>query len=177
MKTLEMKRLVIIILALIITGFSVYGQQDKAPSPRTVSELPAVFRIGEYESFYSHLYAEYPGFLLSETGNNMNAAFEKWLNMIYAMEEHSKALNFDLNGLKVWLNIFFDKEGGIDYLQFHKKPYSKNIDDKELKAFFSSFIKSYKMPISADEKFNHSGSAGFPTFGQTMLEAHKPKDQ
>lgn len=172
-----MKQLIITTLFFFSSGIFAIGQESVDKFPRTISELPGVFQIGEYESFYKNLYAEYPGFLLSETGNNMNAAFEKWLNMIYAMEEHSNTLDFDLNGLKVWLNVFFNEDGSIDFLQFHKKPYSKNIDEKELKAFFNSFINEYKMPITAEGKFNHSGSAGFPTFGKTRLEAKKPNGQ
>ncbi|MBY5957704.1 hypothetical protein KUV50_06160 [Membranicola marinus] len=141
--------------------------------PRTASELPKVFLIGEYESFYSSLYEEYPGILLHQTENDMDKAFEKWLMVLHAMEVHSEKIDYDIKGLKVWLQIFFEESGEIDHILFFKKPLSKNIDDQELIAFFRSFIKDYVLPIEATENFNHSGSASFPTYGHAPLEARR----
>ncbi|GAA5220892.1 hypothetical protein [Membranihabitans marinus] len=160
-----------ITISFFLLSQALYGQDVE--KPLTIGQLPPVFHIGEYENLYPELYKAYPGFLLSVTNNNMNAAFEKWLNMIYAMESHAELLDFDIKGLKIWINVFLDEKGHIDYFQYFKKPYSKNINDKELEAFFKSFIGQFKMEVSAESPFNHSGSASFPSFGGKPLEANK----
>lgn len=144
--------------------------QSPDNEPRTTSELPKVFLIGEYETLYSSLYKEYPGILIHQTGNDMDKAFEKWLQVLYAMEKHSEKIDYDLKGLKVWLQIFFEESGKIDHILFFKKPLSRNINDRELVAFFRSFMRDYQLPIEATQNFNHSGSASFPTYGHSPLQ-------
>ena len=149
--------------------------QAPVQEPRTISELPKVFLIGEYEDLYTSLYEKYPGILLHQTENDMDKAFEKWLLMLYAMEEHADKIDYDLKGIKIWLQVFFNVSGKIDHILFFKKPLSKNIDDQELVAFFTSFVRHFQLPIDAHENFNHSGSASFPTYGHSPLEAKKEK--
>lgn len=173
MKTLIKLTFVLAILSILSPAHS----QTEEKAPRTVSELPKVFLIGEYESMYIDLYDAYPGILLSESANDMDKAFEKWLYIVYSMEEHAQKIDYDLKGLKLWLHLFFDQYGKIDYLMFHKKPVSKNIDDKELSAFFRSFIRDFRLPVEARQKFNHSGSASFPTYGPSPLEAFRDSEK
>ena len=153
--------------------FSVLVAQEPVENPRTTSELPQVFLIGEYENLYEGLYQKYPGILLHQTGNDMDEAFHKWLHMLYAMEVHADKLEYDLKGIKVWLQVFYNQSGKVDHILFFKKPLSRNIPDAELVAFFRSFIRDYQLPIDALQNFNHSGSASFPTYGNAQLEAKK----
>lgn len=154
---------------------SVIMAQAPNEAPRTISEMPKVFMIGEYEDLYSSLYEQYPGILLHQTENDMDQAFEKWLQMLYAMEEHGERIDYDVKGLKVWLQVFFNQTGKIDYILFFKKPLSKNINDKELVAFFRTFMKDFQLTIDARENFNHSGSASFPTYGHSPMEVRKDR--
>ncbi len=147
--------------------------QTPAQEPRTISELPKVFMIGEYEDLYTSLYEKYPGILLHQTENDMDKAFEKWLQMLYAMEEHADKINYDLKGIKIWLQVFFNQSGKIDHILFFQKPLSKNIDNQELVAFFTSFIRNFQLSIDAHENFNHSGSGSFPTYGHSPMEVRK----
>ena len=151
--------------------FSMGFTQEPVQKPRTTSELPKVFLIGEYENLYSGLYAKYPGILLHQTNNNMDQAFHKWLQMLYAMEVHADKIDYNLKGVKVWLQVFYDRSGKIDHILFFKKPLSKNVPDAELVAFFKSFLRDYQLSIEAVENFNHSGSASFPTYGNSPVEA------
>ncbi|SRR5690606_14184597 len=162
------------IATLIFSVVSFYGfAQNPVENPRTVSELPKVFLIGEYESMYSALYKEYPGILLHQTENDMDKAFQKWLLMLYAMEDHAQKIDYDLKGIKIWLQVFYDESGSIDHILFFKKPLSRNVNDAELVAFFRSFLRDFQLPIEASQNFNHSGSASFPTYGHSPLEAKK----
>lgn len=145
---------------------------QEASGPRTLAELPKVFLIGEYESMYAKLYKNYPGLLISESANDMETAFNKWLNLIYSMEDKSHKMGLDLKGLKIWIHVFFDKSGKIDHIMFHKKPHSKQVDNEELRAFLKDFIEDYTLSIKSEQNFMHSGSASFPTYGYAPLEAN-----
>ncbi len=140
---------------------------------KSLKELPVAFIIGEYDYMYAELYEEHPGILLEVCDNSLDAAFEKWLHMIYAVEDYSKQIDFDLNGLKIWLNVFWAEDGTIDNVAYYLKPNSRHVKDAEIRAFFKSFVTHYRLPIDAGVAFNHSGSASFPTFGNSPQEVKK----
>ena len=128
-----------------------------------VLTLPRVFQIGEYEDQYGLLYETYHDILLTVCHDDMNLAFGKWMDMIAEMEAYAESIDFDLNGVKIWLKVFWNADGTIQYVSFYRKPNSINIDTAELSAFLSSFINRYQMPINTNLKYTHNGSAQFPT--------------
>ncbi len=141
-----------------------YGQ-DGPSSVHEAQELtlPKVFLIGEYEEQYGQLYETYQSILLSVCDDDMNLAFDKWMDMLAAMEAYATDIDFNLNGIKVWLKVFWNEDGSIEYLSYYLKPNSLNIDTDDLSAFFSSFMNRYKLPLKAGIKFTHNGTAQFPT--------------
>jgi hypothetical protein len=130
----------------------------------TDSIAPKVFMIGEYERQFEALMQEHSMLLLTACNNDMNFAFEKWQGMLGAMETHSEKVNFDLKGVKLWLNVFWEEDGGIKHIAFHLKPNSRNVDTDKLSLFLISFINNYRFPLVVGEKFSHYGMATFPTF-------------
>ena len=130
--------------------------------PKKLS-LPKVFQIGEYEDQYGLLYETYHDILLSVCGDDMTLAFDKWMDMIAEMEAYAQQIDFDLNGVKIWLKVFWNEDGTIQHISFYRKPNSINVDVAEMSAFLSSFMNRYKMPINTNLKFTHNGSAQFPT--------------
>lgn len=124
--------------------------------------LPKVFLIGEHEDRYGALYEEYHEILLAVCKNDMTVAFDRWMHMVTEMEEYAKTIDFDLNGVKVWLKLFWNNTGAIDHLSYYLKPDSRNIEVAELSAFFSSFMNHYTLPVESTVKFTHNGSAQFP---------------
>lgn len=159
-----------ILLALLISFqvLLVVAQNDRSslvieePQVKELS-LPKVFQIGEYEEQYGLLYEVYHDILLTVCNDDMNLAFSKWMDMIAEMESYAHQIDFDLNGVKIWLKVFWNEDGSIRYLSYYRKPNSRNIDPSELSAFLSSFMNVYKMPINSKVKFTHNGSAQFPT--------------
>ncbi|MCB0685242.1 MAG: hypothetical protein KDC53_01920 [Saprospiraceae bacterium] len=136
--------------------------------------LPKVFQIGEYEEQYGLLYEIYHDILLTVCHDDMNLAFNKWMDMITEMEAYAHQIDFDLNGVKIWLKVFWNEDGRIRYLSYYRKPNSRNIDPVELSAFLSSFMNVYKMPIDTTVKFTHNGSAQFPS---TLIPLETRNDQ
>ncbi len=101
--------------------------------------------------------------LLTACDYDIELAYGKWISMIKEMEAYSNRIDFDINGVKVWLNVFFEKNGQIGHIGFYLKPNSKNVDNTEFAAFLKSFVNNYSFPHTFDLPFSHYGSAGFPT--------------
>jgi hypothetical protein len=125
--------------------------------------VPSVGMIGEYESAFASLAVENPGILLGVCGNDMDIAYEKWTNMLVAMEDYAESIAYDIDGLKTYFYIFWNRDGTVKHLAFYPKANSRNIPVEELRAFFKGFVKEYHMTIVASEGYSHYGSATFPT--------------
>lgn len=126
-------------------------------------QLPKAFLLGEHEQTFEKLVMNHQEALLSVCDNDMDLAFNKWMGMIFSMEAYADEISYDLKGVKLWLNIFWEEDGSLKHIAYYLKPNSRNIDTQELTAFFSSFMNHYKFPLVASKKFSHYGSAAFPT--------------
>jgi len=135
-------------------------------------DLPKAFQIGEHEDGYGNLVKLYPESLLNISKDSIELAYVNWMYLLYDMEKHSKKIDFDLKGLKIWLNVFWNKNGNIDYISYYPKPNSRNMDFKHLTAFFIDFVSNYKKRIVGKDNFVHFGSARFPSFAEKYI----PKD-
>ena len=113
--------------------------------------LPKVFLIGEHEDKYERLYKHYETILLSVCNDDMAVAFSKWVTMTHLMEDYSKTIRYNLDGIKLWIKIFWNQDGTISHIAFYLKPKSRLVDVLEIKAFFSSFMNNYKMDIESDD--------------------------
>ncbi len=131
--------------------------------------LPKVFILGEHEKAYEKLFDAHSTVLLEACNDDMDVAFDKWLSMLEEMEAYAISIDYDIKGIKVWLNVFWNKDGSIKHIAYHLKVNSRNIrNPEELTAFFSSFMNHYKFPIVTDRNFSHYGSASFPTFARRI---------
>lgn len=126
--------------------------------------LPLVFIIGEHENEFNQLSLDHPILLLTACDDNMDLAYDKWLNMLEEMEAFSVLNDFDLKGIKMWINVFWGKDGSIQHIAYHLKPRSRNVDTRFLTAFLAEFAKSYRFPLVFSEKYSHYGTANFPVF-------------
>ncbi len=136
-------------------------------APLLAQDSP-VFVLGEQEKKYEQLTRDYSQSLLTACDNDMQVAFDKWLEMMQAMEAYAKKIRFDLNGVSVWFHVFWSPEGNIDNVGFLLRPNSRNIPNADLAAFLSSFIKRYQFPVTSDQPFSHYTGATFPTFSQRV---------
>jgi hypothetical protein len=128
--------------------------------------LPRVFMIGEYEKPYEKMMTDYDKLLLNNYGDDMDKAYQAWTSVIISMEDYSKDLAFNLNGLKLWMNVFFNVDGSIQHLVYYPKPNSRNMEYAQLTQFFLDFCKSYHLKDPVQHKCSHFGSASFPTFAK-----------
>ena len=166
-----MKKIILFLLLTLSVGIlSDISAQFAYAAPGQGSTLPRVFVLGEDEQAYNHLVESYgTSSLLNVCQNDMEKAFGKWLDMMGAMEAYAQKINFDINGVKIWVHVFWSADGTIDHIAYHLKPNSRNIDQQEFTAFLSSFIKNYKFPLTTDGvNYSHYASASFPTFSKRV---------
>ncbi len=135
--------------------------------------VPKVFLIGEHENYYEQLVTECNTMLLSVCKDSMNVAYANWLSMLSDLESFAEANEFEINGVKIWVNVFWNGDGSIRHIVYYPKSTSRNMDFAELSAFFESFIDSYQFPVKHFSCYSHYGSATFPTFSKRYIEQEK----
>ncbi len=135
------------------------------------TDLPAVFMIGEYELAYEAMVVECSGHLLAVCDDSMDEAYKEWLLMLKDMEDFSNTQSFDIRGIKIWLNIFWNEDGTIRHLVFYPKPNSRNMDFEELRNFFNLFVQQYTFSKKSEACFSHYGSAKFPSFAELYIKS------
>ena len=101
---------------------------------------------------------------MSVFNNDIDLAYKGWSEFLMDVEDYASDLNFDIKGVKLWINLYFNADGTIAHLAFFPKPNSRNVPQDQLVAFFKTFVRQYQFPEQAEEGFQHSTSATFPTF-------------
>lgn len=164
-----LKYLIVITLALLL-------DQAYAQSTVTVISAPNVYLIGEYEDQYLALSKEHPATFMSVYHDDIDLAYRAWSNMLMDMEDYAGDLNFDIKGVKLWINLYFNPDGTISQLAFYPKPNSRNVPVDQLTAFFKNFVRDYRLPVKAEKGFQHNASASFPTFFHRDLPETAKRD-
>lgn len=131
---------------------------------------PTVFQIGDQPEAFEKLSEDYEIGLLDVCDNDVKKAHQQWTLMLKAMENYAKANDFDINGLKMWMKVFWEEDGTIKHIAFHLKPTSKNLDRKTLENFLKNFSKSYSIDVKAAENYSQYSSAAFPTLPQLVFD-------
>lgn len=134
-----------------------------------IDSLPAVFQIGQNEEAYESLVSECSNPLLTVCNDSMDLAYRTWMLMLSDMEQYAERSEFDIKGIKIWLNVFWNADGTIKHLVYFPKPNSRNMDFDLLTLFLGKFVKAYKMDALDSSCFSHIGSAAFPTFADYYL--------
>lgn len=159
-----------ILLILIFFVFGIVAPINTQNSGNIANGIPAVFELGTNDDTLGELAENYTGNLMSVCDNSMEKAYKHWMFLLIDMEDYSKKINFDLNGVKIWLNVYWNKNGKIDLISFYPKPNSKNIPNAELKSFLLSFARQYQMEeLNSTIHFVHYGSASFPNHAELMI--------
>jgi len=126
--------------------------------------------IGQNELEYENLVSRCNSPLLTVCQDSMDVAYRLWMGMLSDMEQFAEQSDFDIKGIKIWLNVFWNADGTIQHLVYFPKPNSRNMDFDLLTRFFRKFTSNWAM-ISQDQLcFSHYGSATFPTFAEYYLK-------
>ena len=136
--------------------------------------LPKVFVIGDFQENYEKLFSTYPDILITACNDNLDTAQAAWLSYVTTMENYSKEINFDLEGVSMWVHFFWSKTGEVAHIAYHLQPRSRFVKDDAMLAFLRSYARQHPIEVSAIRAFNHYGSASFPLYYYHQLEASQP---
>ncbi len=154
--------LLTMIIGMCLYTSSLFGQTSG-------NSLPQVFFIGEYQTEYDQLIIKHSEVLLNIHNNSMDKAFNQWTSILTSLEQYSEKRHFDLKGVKIWINVFWDVNGKIKHLAFYPKPNSKNIDYEKMKSVVSDFLESYNgVAFPSKKAYSHYGTANFPIFARLI---------
>jgi hypothetical protein len=135
------------------------------------SYLPSVFIMGEYQNEYDKLISKNSEQLLSVCENSMNVAYNHWNKLMIDIEQYCDSRAFDIKGVKLWVNAFWNKDGELIHIVYHPKPNSKNIDYSKLSNIIADFIKEENPKCLAHTlAYTHYGSASFPVYARLVGE-------
>ncbi|MBK9107004.1 MAG: hypothetical protein IPM92_01140 [Saprospiraceae bacterium] len=156
-----------IIYLLLILQSGVYCQLNKDLIGQQESvQLPRVFMIGEYENLYEKMMVRYDKPLLYIFNDDLQLAFDAWTEVLLDFEDSAKENGFDLNGLKLWINIFFNEDGSLQHIVYFPKPNSRHMQYDKLSNFFYQFSSKYRFRDPVSTRCSHFGSVSFPTFAK-----------
>jgi hypothetical protein len=159
-----MLRFIHILLYFVLLNVAMHAQQNKIVTDKSTK----VFYIGEDEKEYEKLVKNYNTLLFTVCENKMDKAYDSWSLLLKDIEDFTTKQNYDLKGVKLWLNVFWDKDGSIDFIVFYPKPNSKNVNYDQLKMILASFGKSYHSTLKYTSSFSHYGSASFPLLSKSI---------
>jgi hypothetical protein len=154
---------------LLFTSLVVLGQSRYASD----MQVAMVYYIGEDEESYEKMVQEYSTMLFNVCNNDMAKAYDVWSGLMQDFEVYAEKNNTDIKGVRLWLNVFWDKDGSIDYIVFYPKPNSKKINYENIKELLTGFARSYQLPIKYRQKFSHYGSAAFPVISRSITGPEK----
>jgi hypothetical protein len=154
---------------LFLLASATWLQAQSASGTDSSSKVPLTFLISEDDDAYGDLVANTPTSLLDVCDNAMDKAYKKWIYMLADLEEEAENQGFDVKGLKVWINFFWNADGSINHIVYYPKPNSKNIEYKDFTKFLDHFAENYILDVEANSNFAHYGSASFPTFVAQMF--------
>ena len=132
--------------------------------PKQKSKHPAVFLIGENSEAFEELSLEYEGSLITACDNDMDIAYQRWREMLCAVEEYAVKKKYDIKGVKTWIKFFWSPDGTLDHIAYHLQPKSKNVSTKDLTKFFNDFVRHYQFPVASNVVYSHYASAAFPNY-------------
>lgn len=167
-----MYRVILILMVLVFPSVNTFAQKSADGEKKA---YPTVFQIGQLPNAFEELSDDYETGLLDVCNDDVKKAHIQWILMLKEMEKHATANDFNLNGIKMWMKVFWNKNGTIKHIAFHLKPASKNVDRKALEKFLNSFIKSYQGNVKATENFSQYSGASFPTLPQLIFDKKTKK--
>lgn len=149
---------------------SVIAQDSLSSKTNPVLAPLRVSMIGDDESLQSSLNIECSDILINIQGLDMSQAYTIWLSMLSDLEKYADRMSFDIKGLRLWINVYWEEDGSIRHINYYPKPNSKNIDFEQFSHFLNGFANDYRLLLKHSSCFSHFGSASFPTFYDQLLK-------
>ena len=156
---------VFFVFSLLLISMSLSAQKSIEHEERNT---PIAFQISQEPDIFENLSATYNKGLLDVCENDIKKAHQEWSSMLSEIEAFAATQNFDINGVKMWLKVFWNADGSIEHIAFHLKPSSKNIDRVKMQNFLEDFANSYGNNLKSTFSYSQYSSASFPTLPQLI---------
>ncbi len=167
------KRNIIFTLSLTFLSWQL-SASNALPMPAD-STIPNVFVLGQYDGpVFESMKKDYDAALVTACKNDVETAYYCWIHMLKHIETHATKSNFDINGVKMWLYVFWEKDGTIAYMSYFLKPNSKNVKAEDMTNFLNDFRKIYTFPVKFDRKFSNYSTANFPVMIEKPAQNTSP---
>lgn len=124
--------------------------------------IPKVINGAQHGPLLDELSGQYPSSLFSASNTDFAQTVHNWRLFLLSMQEYAASIDFDLKGVKVWLKIYWAKDGSIDYIAYILSDRSININPQDWEAFLRSFMLNYKFPITHTKRFAYENPTSFP---------------
>ena len=161
-----MKKVKTITLGLLLLGvcsFSPINEQENVQGSILPKTTPAAFVIGQHPVIFEALNEKYATLLLTACGDDMDKAFYTWKSLLQEIGIFAMRNDVDLNGVKMWLKVFWSADGKIDHIAYDLKPESRNINRKEVTSLLEKFVLADEISLDlGTHNFSHYGSVAFP---------------
>jgi hypothetical protein len=128
------------------------------------SDFPQVVDVSQRSEMLEDLSTSYKSSLFSASDADFIKTTKNWQHVLVGIEKYAEEIDFDLKGVKIWIKVFFAKDGNIDHITYILSETSINIDTVDLEAFFRSFIRNYKLPEVHEQKFSYDARIMFPLY-------------
>lgn len=158
-----------ILLILSVIFFTSSGVTENSVHIDNTEEYPKAFEISQNSDAFEALSEEYSTSLLNVCKNDMDKAYDHWVNLSLAMEKYAEKKGFEIKGVKVWITVFWAEDGSINHIGYALKPRSRNVRTSVMTAFFKLFIRKHKPSLTSDKKFSHYGVMSFPVYARPAI--------
>lgn len=130
----------------------------------SAQSISPVIDVSNDSKILEELSAEYKSSLFVASDADFVKTMENWKHTLTAIENYAEEIDFNLKGVKLWLKVFWAKDGQIDHITYYLSETSINIDRIDLEAFLRSFMRKYKLPQSYKQRFSYDARVTFPLY-------------
>ena len=100
--------------------------------------------------------------LLKYYQGDMEKAMKDWYGFLTSLEKFAEAEAVNIDGVKVWLNVFSRPDGSLKAVGYHPKSGSKKMDWAVFEALLKEFSKQYQYPVEMKQPYSHYAAAMWP---------------
>ena len=143
------------------------------PSFLSAQSANRSYFIGENQEEYHELIQTHSASLLEVCDNSMTKSYEHWSSLMKDIEEFCLQNAFDIKGVKLWINGFWDNDGKLVHLVFYNKPNSKQMNYDKLRILLDQFISNGYYGKEFNNPYAHYGSISFPIFSPASMAVEK----
>ncbi len=132
------------------------------PSLPAQDALPTVYRLGEQEDALEQVQNKHQQTLLDACNGNLSKAFTLWLSFLKELEAYAEEQGCKLDGVSIWIQVFFSANGQIEYIGYYPKPNSRTMEDEQFRRCLQSFITTYRLPLTSEKPYYNYTDVRFP---------------